>query len=1129
MKKYYLPLVALAFAAGSANAQTILSEDFETGNTGNALHPIAVGAGWTTVDSYKGSNASYTWHNYYANPNGENANPTISGACCASVDAPLSINPTDGGGPREEILLTPELDLNDTYQLQFTFKVSPINSSDNSRYDLQVRVVEGDNLNGAETIFSIQNEKMLRESGISVFPIPDWAPYTAKVDLSDFKGSKVKLAFVYKMFAQSANVVWLDDVSVKKHTPATTPLPSLSMDRYTFPTVYIGEKRYSDPITLTNVGKDGLKITGIDCPAGFGTNLNTGAVDLKTFQSVMFNIFYKAEMASAADGKIVIHTTGGDATINVAASKQLVPDGASLETFEAYFPPAGWENKGWGWTTIALEGDHTAYQSGDFSKTYLRSPRLDLIDGGKISFTYFNSYDGDYAPEYDITLELSIDGANTWKTVWTSDYQNGLNKTLTEEIDLGQGSDNCYVRWVYPAVESDDEGAFDHSTFYLDCVVLPKLFGADGVPTAAFDPTPAPGTQDVYPKGVTLSWAPAQFATGYKLYLGTTSACNEVIDGQDLGNALSIDLPDLGYETRYCWKVIPYNAKGDANNNISTWTFTTQKDASITSFPYEQNFTESKNDLPTGWISTPSATYSRTWSVNGIKNYQHDGKTYNVAFTTWLNAGESNSMLSPEVTLPADKPMCISFIWGDEHPASLKVDPTGMVQKNNVAPNNGVSEMTFDIYVDGQWTTLSTISEGYVDDEDYKYWINERVDLANYAGKKVQFRWFHKSYSGRDNGGSVTHVVIDEAKGDNAAFNRSGWNTGKVNYEKSIASGDLFTIFNLGSNDLTIKSVGFTTPNFTTSLKAGDVLAAGSATPFTMQFDALQSAGTVNDTMSVEFEGGHTATLALEGEGLPQGTFYFSFEPNDLDYKWDEEFTMIDADKAPNYSFSSYWIYYSADGMRGAFSCESDSKENDGMYGMMNPVSGMHALVASSGETVNADNWIISRRLVAGNNAKFDFYARNWESLESVLPDPKHSVSVLVSTGSNTKTADFSPVLYPTEIPFLHSGEWNHYEVDLSAYAGQSLYVALRHTTGSPSNLAFFDDFTLSDFAVDASGIENVTAEETAGIPADARVEVYNINGVLVATGVGPRALDQLEKGFYVVKAEGCKAFSILK
>ena len=150
MKKFYLALLGLALAA-SAPAQTILDEDFETGNTGENPTPVAKGAGWTTVNSYTGNVTKYNWYNYYDKQTDSNGN-VISTNNYASVTGSMFTSDTEGQGPREEILLTPELNLNDTYQLQFSFKVSPINSYDNTRYDLQVRVVENDNLAGAETM-----------------------------------------------------------------------------------------------------------------------------------------------------------------------------------------------------------------------------------------------------------------------------------------------------------------------------------------------------------------------------------------------------------------------------------------------------------------------------------------------------------------------------------------------------------------------------------------------------------------------------------------------------------------------------------------------------------------------------------------------------------------------------------------------------------------------------------------------------------------------------------------------------------------------------------------------------------------------------------------------------------------
>ena len=273
MKKIYLTMAALLSFA-TTQAQTILEEDFETGVTVSQATPLTRGEGWTTVNSYSGDDYRFNWHNEYRKPT-EEGGSWLSGANCASCDGSGSIDLYPGAnGPREEILLSPELDLNDTYQLQFMWCVSPMASEDRSRYDLQVRVVTDNNLAGAETVFSIQDERMLRESGVTVFPISTWERHISRVDLSDFKGEKVKLAFVYKMFTQDGNSAYIDDITVKKFTPPTGPVPQVSLDRIVFGDVYVGERFYSDVIRLVNVGKDGLKITGFDLPEGITTTLD---------------------------------------------------------------------------------------------------------------------------------------------------------------------------------------------------------------------------------------------------------------------------------------------------------------------------------------------------------------------------------------------------------------------------------------------------------------------------------------------------------------------------------------------------------------------------------------------------------------------------------------------------------------------------------------------------------------------------------------------------------------------------------------------------------------------------------------------------------------------------------------
>ena len=1076
MKKIYMSLLAL-LSLSVAQAQTILSEDFETGNTGNALTPVAAGEGWTTVNSYSGSNAHYTWHNYYSDPEASGG-PTIGGACCAACDGPISTSPTDGSGPREEILLSPELDLNDTYQLQFSWKVSPMNANDNSKYDLQVRIVTGGDLKSAETVFSIQSEEMLRESGVTVFPISTWDLHTSKVDLSDWQGEKVKIAFVYKMLTTSANVVWLDDISVKQFTPATGPVATVSLDRYDFGDIFIGEKKYSDVITLTNTGKNGLKITGVDFPEGIGINIDTESVDLRAYDYVTFQLTYTASMTSKGSGDAVLHTTGGDVTIAYTATKQALPEGGQLETFEGYFPPAGWKNKGWSWVASAIEGDHSVYCGGDFSASYLQSPQIDLTEGGQVTFSYYNQYDGDSAPEYDIELQVSYDGGDSWETKWISDYQNGLNQLLTETVDLGVGTEESFIRWYYPAVEMDDEGAYDHSSFTLDRVLLPRLYGADGVPGKVSMLSPANNATEVYPKDVVLTWGPAQFAEGYKLYVGTNSDVNDLIDGLDLGTALTYTIPVCAYETLYRWKVVAYNSEG--NGASTTWRFTTQPDASVMEFPWTETFDECTKDVPTGWLSTTDNEYeNRKWSPNSYFAYSGT-----CLYTGWMNAGRSSTLLSPEFVLPAaGKSMSISFVWGDEHPRSLLKDDTGLLQKQNVEGGNGASEVIFEIGCDGAWTQAAYLSEAYNADGDTKYWRSETIDLTDYAGKRVQFRWVNNALSSRHNAASLDEIVINGTIVDGVTFNKESWDAGMVNYGKGANSAGLLTIRNSGKNALTVKAVTFKTDNFESSIAAGQELAVGEGMPFDITFWAKDAEETVEDTMNIEFDNGYTATFPVKGTGLTNDVLYYGFEDNALDYVWKTDFTQIDVDKKVNYALNYFETVTEADGGRYAFTGVTHYNDN------LTAHSGNHTIAAAAPDDNSAaDDWLISKKLKLGSKPAFDFYARNLATTNSVFygDNDLHSVSVLVSEAGNTSTADFQVVMAETEMPYLGENQWNHYTVDLSAYAGKEVYVAVRHTTVSANWLAFFDDFTFSGLSSakkgDVNGDGSVDVADIAAI-----------------------------------------------
>ena len=105
---------------------------------------------------------------------------------------------------------------------------------------------------------------------------------------------------------------------------------------------------------------------------------------------------------------------------------------------------------------------------------------------------------------------------------------------------------------------------------------------------------------------------------------------------------------------------------------------------------------------------------------------------------------------------------------------------------------------------------------------------------------------------------------------------------------------------------------------------------------------------------------------------------------------------------------------------------------------------------------LNPDNFVVLPRVTATENTMFSFMAVD-SDMPGIAPDPEH-FGVAVSTNGNTNAADFTMVQ-----EWNSTGSYTEYSVDLSAYAGQQIYVAIRHfnTTGECYYL-YVDDIRIS-------------------------------------------------------------------
>lgn len=90
------------------------------------------------------------------------------------------------------------------------------------------------------------------------------------------------------------------------------------------------------------------------------------------------------------------------------------------------------------------------------------------------------------------------------------------------------------------------------------------------------------------------------------------------------------------------------------------------------------------------------------------------------------------------------------------------------------------------------------------------------------------------------------------------------------------------------------------------------------------------------------------------------------------------------------------------------------------------------------GQQLNPDNYAVLPHLVASANTVLSFVAKDADQ-PGIAPDPEH-FGVAVSTTGNTNPADFTTIA-----EWNSTGSYTEHSVDLSAYAGQQIYVAFRH------------------------------------------------------------------------------------
>lgn len=1107
MKKLLLSaaLVASFGFAAPAAVGDLFCEDFEGQPIGVSQNYIELAIdGWQVVKSNPATEMPLHWC-VSRDTKGDGSAAQVTNRK-AWIDPSTATYETSGVTLAKgyDWLLTPELTLDGSCELAFQWKSSS-QALDKKQYDLRVFVLEeGKSVTDLPEdgfIFSFLDPDMLLESGVQptdygfyTVPWVGWTNYVSKIDLSPWAGKKIRVAFGYYITGavgsytgriDAVNSIELDDIRVYAAQSAAAPVPSLSLDRWNFGQVYVGASMRSDAITLTNTGAPGLKITDVVAPEGFSVVFDRPQADinLKKNESALLQIIYDASLTSAASGDLVIKTNGSDATIAVSVAKQMLADDEAFEGFESEaFPPAGWTAKSWRGVEAYIEGERGATPSAYYQEeNYLRSPRIDATHGPvSISFNYADFYNGEESGGADTSVELqfSSDGGNTWTVVDRYDYNDEYNTILRKSYTREAASDNCYWQFVWSLDYYDSEYGAEAGLFYLDAVVLNGIYGAGGVPAATTAVSPEAGSE-IFPRGVTLTWNAAQFATGYKLYVGNDAAATSLVNGVDLGNVLSYTLPDLAYATTYNWKVVPYNAKGEAAA-CPTWMFRTINDPTITKLPYFEGF--DNGVPPTGWNSI--ATGGTHWDSNTLAPY---GGTAS-AMANPRSTGDTAILESPDVVV--SEASFVTFYWGDDVAIDLIKDTLGQAV-NTTKGSDGISDLSFEIRVDGTWTRLALLS-----DKSNQYWLRERFDLTPYIGKTVAFRWVYKYYDYMRAGGAcIDQFAIESATPVKLSFNATDWDAGKVNATESFDTETTFTIYNDGSQDAEIKAVTFSYPNFRSSLQPGQKIAAGKAVNFSLGLAANDANATLTGVMTVETTEGTSASLPVRAEVLPSDIRFFGFERDVWGTKNPAGLTTVDVDRYNTIALSM--VDYPCKGEAFAFAVMNYKKSD---WSICYPNTGDQCLVTfgADGDGRTVEDWIISPSMLAGENSEFEFWCRDYLGSDDDRFG-QGQASVLVSTEGPSDLSKFE-LVSTNLVPRPDGEEYYNFKTSLAKYAGKKIWVGLRHK--ATDGLAYFyDDLCFNHVGDFASGEENFTAISRADISVypNPVADVLNVGGVEAA------------------------------
>jgi hypothetical protein len=540
------------------------------------------------------------------------------------------------------------------------------------------------------------------------------------------------------------------------------------------------------------------------------------------------------------------------------------------ESFEGTtFPPAGWLNPG-AFTRSTLQFYHGVASAYKFTasggeKSRLVTPLLDITATSTIDF-YARTTSAN--TDQRLVVEYSADGV-TWTEIGTPIAFAASQPWQAYSVDLGSLAG---TRADYYLAFAAYNGGTSTGTIYIDFVSGPDVVPVAPGAVTLTAPADAAVNASITP---TLSWTVGTggIPAGFKIYL-------DEVDGSTLyddvpSSPYNVTVP-LSYSTTYYWKVVAYNAVGDAPDS-AVRSFTTLDDPTLTP-PFLEEFTTwpALNWTQGSGILAPTTTIT-TGTMWAHHNFGNTGGAFNAAYINiygtrnhWLFTPPIDLGAAPRADLQLEFDIALTP-WTGTTQSTLGPDDYVAVV---ISTDNGATWSNANVLADWDATdTITPTGDNYV------------IPLGAYSGI-VKFGFYAERPSGTDPDLRfyVDNVrVREEPLVPVFSVTPTSWDYGQVDI--GAAATRQFTITNDGGGTLTINTITMpfgTPPAFTfTENNAPATLGAGQSTTFTVQF-APTAVGVLNATVNINDDRA-LSTVALTGEGVD----------NSITLPWSEDFTGV--------------------------------------------------------------------------------------------------------------------------------------------------------------------------------------------------------------------------------------------